>query len=111
MPVQTPPIDSKRFTLSWERWLKTVSDFAVDAGRVQVSGGLSYVVAGTLVHIEYNGPGSLVVKLPSAPVGALWVDALVDATWTKIKAIDGTLTLPSATNVHLSTTYITNIKN
>lgn len=111
MPVQSSVVDSMRLTLAWERWLKTVSDFAVDAGRVQVNGGLSYVLVGTLVHAEYNGVGGVTVTLPSAPINTLWVDALVDSAWTKIQAIDGQIKLPTAATVHLSTTYITNVKN
>ena len=111
MPVQSSVVDDKRLTLAWERWLKTVSDFAVDAGRVPVNGGLSYVLVGTLVHAEYNGVGGVSVTLPSAPVGVLWVDALVGTTWTKIQAIDGQIKLPTAATVHFSTTYITNVKN
>lgn len=111
MPVQSSVVDSMRLTLAWERWLKTVSDFAVDAGRVQVSGGLTYVLVGTLVHAEYNGAGCVTVTLPSAPINVLWVDALVGSTWTKLEATNGQIKLPAAATVHFSTTYITNVKN
>lgn len=111
MPVQTPVIDSKRFELVWERWMKTLSDFAVDAGRVQTINGANYVVSGALVHLEYDGAGGASITLPFAPVGALWVDALVDGAWVKVQASGSTLALPAGDSVHLSTTYIAAISN
>lgn len=111
MPVQTPIIDSKRLSLTWERWMKSVSDFAVDAGRAQGEDGISYVVSGTLVHLEYNGPGGLTIALPFTPVNTLWVDALVGSSWLKIQANGASIALPAADSVHLSTDYIAAVSN
>lgn len=113
IPVQTPPIEGgKPWTITYSRWFKTVSDFAVDATRVQQQPSLNLTIVGCLVHIEYNGAGGSSVELPYNALATVYFDAFDGSTWSKIAATaqpNGryAFTVPAGDNVHVSGNYLT----
>ncbi len=116
LPTQTAPIDaqSKGWSIPWDRWFKTLSDFAFDAGRIQTSGAMKFALVGCVLHMEYNGPGAVDAVLPYAPAVPAWFDVFDGTTWTKVQAIEQPngkfqITLPTGANVHAHGTFLTTI--
>jgi len=115
LPVKNAAVEAdKRFALPWERWLKTVSDFAEDAGRVVTVGSMSYCLVGALAHVEYDGAGGVTLELPYVPVGKLWIDVCVDNVWAKVAATakpNGRyqVILPAGTSVQFNSNFATSL--
>lgn len=115
LPIQTPPLDKNMFQISWQRWLKTLSDFAQDAGSVKTVAAVdadvtknttaSYCLVGSVCRLEYAGPGAKTIQLPYLPKVAAVFDCFDGTAWTKLVAVKSTtndrytITIPAGTAV------------
>jgi hypothetical protein len=113
IPVQTPVLEGEKslFTLTWSRWLKSVSDFCVDASRAQAQGGAFVVVSGALATVQYQGVGGVSIPLTSAPKVVPAFDHYNGSTWAKIFAVlqtDGSYSIPvpASASAYVAGTYI-----
>lgn len=122
LPIQTPPMDKGAFQISWARWLKSLSDFAQDAGAVKTAVAVdadatknttaSYCLTGSVCRVEYTGAGAKTVQLPYNPRVVAVFDCFDGTTWTKITAVKSTtndryiITIPAGTSVTVAGSYL-----
>lgn len=66
MPIGTPVLESNNHpTMVWSRYLKMLGDWVTQAGKVVVSGPLTYVQQGSLLYVTaQGGTGDAVADLP-----------------------------------------------
>lgn len=122
LPIQTPPMEKNSWQVSWMRWLKTLSDFAQDAGTIKSAVAVdadttknttaSYCLVGSLCRMEYVGAGAKTIQLPYNPRVVAVFQCFDGTAWTWLTAAKSstndryTINIPAGTSVTVTGSYL-----